>query len=61
MMLRSTATMMTSKAVASRSAVEATTRGLATKSIGGHWQPFTAHRKLKQDPKVFARADGMFY
>ncbi len=61
MMLRSTATMMTSKAVASRSAVEATTRGLATKSIGGHWQPFTDHRKLNQDPKVFARADGMFY
>jgi beta-alanine--pyruvate transaminase len=32
-----------------------------SKSFGGHWQPFTDHRKANHDPKVFARADGMFY
>ncbi len=32
-----------------------------SKSFGGHWQPFTDHRKANVDPKVFARANGMYY
>lgn len=32
-----------------------------TKSRSGYWQPFTDHDKLNRDPKVLARADGMYY
>lgn len=31
------------------------------KSFGGCWQPFSDHRRINEAPKVFTRADGMFY
>ena len=26
-----------------------------------HWMPFTANRDFKQDPKMFVRAEGVYY
>lgn len=30
-------------------------------SLGGFWMPFTDHDRFKKNPKMFARADGVFY
>ena len=30
-------------------------------SMATHWMPFTANRDFKQDPKMFTRAEGVFY
>jgi beta-alanine--pyruvate transaminase len=29
--------------------------------LSAYWLPFTANRRFKQNPRLFARADGMFY
>ncbi len=36
----------------------ATARPIA---LGSHWMPFTPNRDFKTDPKLFARAEGMYY
>ena len=30
-------------------------------SMATHWMPFTANRDFKQDPKMFVRAEGVYY